>query len=468
MRAIIVGARGGIRELLQRLSEHWDVTVIDRDPERLARLAATRNLTAITGDGSSRIVLERAGLESADAVIAATGDDEVNLEVCRIAHGAGVSHIAAVGADAGRLADYRTAGVNAFVPDMLTARGLERLLEPRRIGSATFAGGKAEALEFRIAEDSPLQGMAVRDLHSESYLVAAVLRDGELIVPHGATLFEPGDLVTVVGATAEFPRIVTTFTSAAPRFPLDFGKNVLAVVTDPNRPEGVVAEAFHLTRNSAAEGLVVLHGAPESSAAIEEAVRRVTPGVEATVVSVPGRVLANVAGAIDEHGVGVVVIEAVPRPSSRRAARLVRLVVRWGRPVLLARGTHPHGRIVVPVRQSPGALAAGRAALDLAAYGKAALTGVAMVSPAFVAGSDDRDRARRALGRLREEGAMLEAPVRRLVRQGNPVRQIAEVAAEADLLVMGMPQRRPTLFTTGTIPHLVARTACSFLLVPAR
>lgn len=468
MKAIIVGARRGIRELLQRLSERWDVTVIDTDPERLARLALTRHFEPITGDGSSRIVLLRAGLDQADAVIAATGDDDANLEVCRIAQKAGVAHVAAVGADANRLADYRALGVEAFVPDTLTARGLERILEPRRIASATFAGGRAEALEFRIAEDSPLQGMAVKDLHSESYLVAAVLRDGEVIVPHGSTVFESGDLVTVVGPTAEFPRIVATFTSATPRFPLDFGKTVLALVTDPSRAEAVVAEAFNLTRNSAAEALVVAHPAGEAAEGVEELVRRLAPGIDPTVSLVGGGVLRRAAALIEEHAAGAVVLEAAPRLGVNRATWLLRRVMAWRRPVLLGRGSFPHARIVVPVRQSPGALAAGRAALDLAAYGKAALTGVAVISPAFMAGFDDHDQARRALARLREEGAMLDVPVRRLMRQGNPVRQLEEIAADSDLLVVGMPHRSPTVFTPGVVAHLLARTTCSMLLVPPR
>lgn len=468
MKAIIVGARRGVRELLQRLSERWDVTVIDTDPERLAALELKRPVERIIADGSSRVVLLRAGLEQADAVVAATGDDDANLEVCRIAQTAGVANIAAVGADVSRLADYRALGVDALVPDTLTARGLERILEPRRIASATFAGGKAEALEFRIAEDSPLQGMAVKDLHSESYLVAAVLRDGKVIVPHGSTVFESGDLVTVVGPTAEFPQIVATFTSATPRFPLDFGKTVLALVTDPRRAEAVVAEAFDLTRNSAAEALVVAHPAGEASEGITDLVRRLAPGMDPTVVPVGGRLLQRASELIEEHHAGVVVLEAVPRLPVSRATRLMRRVKAWRRPVLLGRGTFPHAHIVVPARQSPGGLAAGRAGLDLAAYGKAALTGVAVISPAFVAGSDDREEARRALARLREEGAMLDAPVKRLMRQGNPVRELAAVAADADLLVVGMPQRSATVFTPGVVAHLLARTACSMLVVPPR
>jgi Trk K+ transport system NAD-binding subunit/nucleotide-binding universal stress UspA family protein len=476
VKAIIVGARGGVRELLQRLSERWQVTLIDPDPALLARAAAVRTFEEIVGDGSSRVILGRAGIESADAVVAATGDDDVNLEVCRIAIEAGVMRVTAIGADSARLAEYRAMGITAFVPDTLTARGLETVLEPRRIASATFAGGRAEAIEFRIADDSPLQGMAVRDLHSESYLVAAVLREGSLIVPHGSTVFESGDLVTVVGSTAEFPRIVATFTSGAPRFPLDFGKSVLAVVPTPGALEAVVAEAVDLTRNSAAESLLVLcredasatpSEDPDRSAA-RELVRHLAAGLDVTFMATSGDPVRRVPDVIAQDSVGLVVLPAPLRGrfALRRVSRLLRRTRSWGRPVLLARGTHPHRRVVVPVRDTPAALAASRAAIDLAADGRATLTGVAVVSPAFVTGSDDREVARRALARVREEGAMLEAPVRRILREGNPVRQLAEVAEDADLLVVGWPARGGTPLAPGMAAHLVARIGCSVLVVP--
>jgi Trk K+ transport system NAD-binding subunit len=478
VKAVIVGARGGVRELLQRLSERWQVTLIDSDPALLARAAAARSLEKIVGDGSSRVVLGRAGIESADAVVAATGDDDVNLEVCRIAIAAGVLRVAAIGADSARLSEYRNLGITAFVPDTLSARGLETVLEPRRVTSATFADGKAEAIEFRIADDSPLQGMAVRDLHSESYLVAAVLRDGNLIVPHGSTVFESGDLVTVVGSTAEFPRIVATFTSGAPRFPLDFGKSVLAIVPAPGVLEVVVGEAVDLTRNSAAESLIVLcreeaavatAEAPESPAA-RDLVRHLAAGLDLTYLPVSGDPMRRAAETIAQHSVGLVVL---PAPLRARfalpvASRLLRRTHGWARPVLFARGTHPHRRLVVPVRETPGALAAARAAIDLAADGRATLTGVAVVSPAFVTGTDDREAARRALARLREEAAVIEAPVRRILRNGNPVRELADVARDAELLVVGRPTRAGTPFSPGLVAHLLARVVCSVLVVPQR
>jgi len=59
-----------------------------------------------------------------------------------------------------------------------------------------------------------------------------------------------------------------------------------------------------------------------------------------------------------------------------------------------------------------------------------------------------------------------QVPVHRRLRQGNPVRVIDEIADRADLLVLGLPGRRPSLWRPGIDGHLIARTSCSVLIVP--
>ncbi len=86
-----------------------------------------------------------------------------------------------------------------------------------------------------------------------------MLRDNELIIPHGATQFEVGDRVTVVGAAADYAGIVDTFTSGESRFPLNFGRKVAVVLDSSDDLDVTVSEALSLVRNSQADELMVLH-----------------------------------------------------------------------------------------------------------------------------------------------------------------------------------------------------------------
>ena len=322
MKAIVVGAGGTTRDLLRRLGELWEICVVDIDEERLAAAAAVRSVETIVGDGSSRVVLDRAGIADADAVVAATNDDEVNLEVCRLAKRGGLIRIVAIAAEPERLAAYREAEIAAISPHSLTARQLELSLEPRRVASTAFARGRAEAIEFRIAEDSPVRGIVLRDLHAESWLIAAILRDNELIVPHGNTVLRTDDQVTVVGAAADFPLIVRTFTAGAARFPLDYGKRVAVILDSRTDLDGPVREAINLTRNTQATSLLLVHRrieeiqddthARDIEAMLDEAEEHAA-GVEINRRPVSGPPLRAMSSVIRDESVGVIVIPA-PQP----------------------------------------------------------------------------------------------------------------------------------------------------------
>lgn len=470
MRVIVVGARGATRDLLRRLGERWDATVVDPDPDLLGRAGNVRAIEAVEGDGSSRVVLGRARVAEADAIVAATDDDDVNLEVCRLGIEAGLVRVLAVAVDPERLNEYRDLGIPAFAPDSLAARRLEIQLEPRRVSSTAFADGRAEALEVRITEDSPVRGLALRDLHSDSWLVAAVVRGEHFIVPHGSTILQTGDLVTVVGGAADYSRIVRTFTAGEARFPLDFGKGVLVAVDSVEEADAALGEAIALTRHSSADEIIVVHrsGGEEDAdmARVLERVEEYSEGVDVRLHAVNGDPAKRVEAVIAEESVGVVVVP-LPKDVGRwRVVRTLRRTRRWNRPVLFARGTYPYHQIVAPARETPAGLAAARAAIDIAGSANGQVIGVAVVPPAFVAGSETRDAAVRALTVMREEASVLDVPVRRLLRQGNPVRLMESSLGDAGLLVLGRAERRPSIFTPGIVGHLLQRAGISVLVVP--
>jgi nucleotide-binding universal stress UspA family protein len=68
---------------------------------------------------------------------------------------------------------------------------------------------------------------------------------------------------------------------------------------------------------------------------------------------------------------------------------------------------------------------------------------------------------------MREEASVLDVPVERILRQGNPVRVIISSLDDAGLLVLGRARRRATVFTPGIVGHLLERAPISVLVVPA-
>ena len=478
MRLIVVGAGGVAREMLRGLSDVWDVTVVDQNPGRLALAEKLRAIDIVEGDGSSRIVLQRAGLKDADGLVAATDDDDSNLEACRLALEMDVTRLAAIASEPERLREYRAMEVPAFSPDRLTARHIEITLEPRRVKSATFAEGKAEAIEFRIAADSPVRGRPLAEIHSDMWLVATILRRGELIVPRGSSVLVQDDLVTVIGAAEDYASIVRSFSSGEARFPIDFGKEIVVGLDSRDDLHGSVAEAVNLTRNSSAERLVVVHRGLDrindegEAAALQALLTEVAAadGIQVRSTAIDGRPTPErVAAAGAQGNTGVVVLPA-PRGTSfrsrRATAKLLHIMRDAGKPALFSRGIDHYDRVLVSARETPGGIAAQRAAIDLAAYSQAMLVGVAVMPPVFMALSESRDDARRALDRLQEEASVQAVSLRRRLRQGNPARVIEDLAGPG-LVVLGMPQERLSAFRPSVATHVLHRVPSSVLLVPA-
>ena len=479
MNVIVVGAGGTARELLRRLGDRWEVVLVDPDEAKLDAATRIRPCTAVVGDGSSAVTLRRAGLDAADAVVATSSDDDVNLEAARFAREAGVLRVITVVSTPERAAEFRELGAEVVSPDTIAARRVELQLEPRRVASNAFAEGKAEAIEFLVSPDSAVRDRPLKDFHSETWIVAAVLREGRLIVPHGDTVLLEGDRVTVVGAARDFAAIVQTFTAGESRFPLSFGRKVGVVLDSAEDLDSTVAEALSLVRNSQAEELMVVHRDPDAERdprRIEELTELLTTlearadGAAIDLKPSPPPLGQALVGLAAEESVGVLVVRAPGGGEvlgRRRVARVVNDYGAAGVPVLLARGLASYSSIVVPARRTLSGETAGRAGIDLARSSGASLIGVAVVSPTFM-GQDDAEEARTAAGWLREEAAVQDVPVRRRVKRGNPVRVMEELAGADSLIVLAMPRLPMSALRPRLSGHIIRRVAASVLLVPRR
>ncbi len=477
MKVILLGAGGVAREVMRRIGGLWSLVVVDPSEELLTQTKGVRPFEPIVGDPSSRVVLERAGFADADALIAATTDDEVNLEACRLAKSQGIYRILAVASRPERLGEYRELGIQAFAPAELVARRVELTLEARRTDSKAFAEGRVEAVEVRVSPDAQVRGKTLGDVGPASWAVGSVLRSGQLLDPSRATVLEEADLVTVVGPATDFTDIVKAFTSSEPRFPLDFGKRVAVALEDVSHLGTTFAEALNLVRSSTSSSVLVLHrdraridDGPESDRlnALLEGVEYAAEGVSVRLKPTEGKPSAELLKLSKEESIGVLVVPA-PDASwlfgSRAAARYVDLARSLNTPILLSRGKIDYRTIVIPARDTKAGHAAARAAIDIAGLADAKLSAVAVAEPSFLGGPSAIEDAAEAIGWLREEAAFQGVDIQGEARVGNPVREFLEIAEDADLIVVGAGERSGLLSERVT-RHLASRTKASVLIVP--
>ena len=86
MRALVVGCGRVGSSVARRLAAlNWDVTVVDEKEEALARLGDGWRGAFIVGHGMDAKLLEKAGIENADAVVVSTNGDNTNIVVAQVA-----------------------------------------------------------------------------------------------------------------------------------------------------------------------------------------------------------------------------------------------------------------------------------------------------------------------------------------------------------------------------------------------
>ena len=98
MYAIIVGA-GRIGTAIARwlLAAEQEITVIDRDPHRLAAMEDELGSVGVCGDATESRVLSKAGASRADVLIATGRRDDENLVICQMAaHLFGVGRVMSI------------------------------------------------------------------------------------------------------------------------------------------------------------------------------------------------------------------------------------------------------------------------------------------------------------------------------------------------------------------------------------
>ncbi len=210
---IIIAGDGKVGSTLTRelASEKYDITLIDSNASVLENSVERYDVMTVQGSCASMGVLQQAGIEEAELLIAVTSADEVNLLCCTTAHrlNENIHTIARV-----RNPEYSEQiyamrdmfGLSMSVnPEKQAAKEIERLLKvPGFLKRESFAKGRVEIVELKIEEGSKLCDVSLNDVSSIvkcQILVCAVKRGTETVTPDGQFILKKGDRISVTAST---------------------------------------------------------------------------------------------------------------------------------------------------------------------------------------------------------------------------------------------------------------------------
>ncbi len=216
MRAVIIGAGKIGYNIAETLSnEGHDVYVIEKDEERKQIVEENLDVQVVMGNGCDSQLLESIDIEDADLLISVTENDEMNMMACMLAGQYGVKKTVArvrkpeYGRN-NKLASNPALNIDLMInPERVAAAEIAKIISvPEAVDVNYYAKGKITLLELQIEADNPSVNAALKDLRGKhQFLVAAIYRDGNLIIPRGDDKILAGDRIFLIGRTDQMREV---------------------------------------------------------------------------------------------------------------------------------------------------------------------------------------------------------------------------------------------------------------------
>lgn len=195
------------------------VIAVDSSADALQSATEHADIQTVCGHGAVLSVLRSAGAAQSDLLVAVTSSDEVNLLAAIAAKQLGVKQAIARVAnrdyyeEEGGVA-HNVLGVDLLInPEVLAAMELHRVIRSfGALETENLADNRVEVVDLPVREKTRYLGKQLRDMSMPpGALIAAIVRGGRMLIPHGGDHVELDDHLWLVGDIDTIPRLETMF-----------------------------------------------------------------------------------------------------------------------------------------------------------------------------------------------------------------------------------------------------------------
>jgi trk system potassium uptake protein TrkA len=224
LKIVIVGAGEVGFHIASHLTlENKEVVVIDKNADAIRRVSDHLDVQVVQGSGSSPVVLEEAGIRNAEVLLAVTDSDEANLVACLVANMLSPSTKKLARVRAGDFDQYHdhfrenAPHIDTIInPEIEVVKTIESMLSvPGAADVGEFADGRIKFIGIYLDSNSPLAGVKLSEIPDKithvRLLIAAVVREEELIIPRGDDYLMPGDLVYFISEEDKLQETLAVF-----------------------------------------------------------------------------------------------------------------------------------------------------------------------------------------------------------------------------------------------------------------
>ncbi|PLY02628.1 MAG: hypothetical protein C0624_08110 [Desulfuromonas sp.] len=468
--------------LARMLSSDFQLVCIDNQPEALAQASQLRNGTRIiSGDATSRLLLEEAGIAEADTVVISTTTEKINLEIARVIRTHfDVPRVLAIGITQRGIEELEALDVEVESIFAVSANGLRNRLEHRTKTVQGIGVGKNEILEVEIHPQARLANKPLATLRPKNWHIGIIYRDGNIIVPRGTTVLKPRDRVVILGQPQVLSTIAERLSFRFRDFPLEYGDTTYIYLSGDAPPE-FLAEIDHLLQRLPLRQAVVVR--PPGSDVQAEQLDKIlashqVEGLQETVTAdLPERAMQS---AVAEHGhdPGMIIF---PRSTllrglwgkHRHQRRIKQLLRQVNCPLMLCSGTFPYQRLAVPATELKDFPLALEKALEIASDIDCSLDALLVRPSAYISGEAESNDYRDLKKITSDLAHAYRTSVRSRELTGNPIRSIlAELPNYNLLITRTSAELQVGMLRSFMHPevswHVLWDTPISALLIPPR
>lgn len=481
-RFIVIGLGEIGQPLLKRLSKEFAVTCITRDEghEEILKELKREDVEVIVGDATSRLVLEDARVDEADAVIITTTTERTNIEIAGILReNFKPRRVVSVGLTQKGVETLEGLGVEVENIFTNSAIGIRNKLEQRSKTAHAIGIGKDEILEVEVHQSSRLANKRLDVLNPIRWRIGVIYRDGNIVVPKPDTILRPKDRVVILGDPAVLKTVSEILTFSFQQFPLEYGSRAIVYMRG-REGEGFFEEINYIFSVLPFQSAVLLCHESMDPMIFDEVSSRISMknlAVKKTVLSPLGAVKAAVEEAGGVQGL-VVLSDAVVDATfgifaGTKKRNLILDILRLARcPVLIARGTSPYEKVGVSCTGKVEVEHLIDAALSISSSLNNEVVALQVRPSRYIAGEEDINEFEENKKAISDISIMYKSSVNTLILDGNPVKAITDAAGGLDLVLLdaggiGRGGRLHSFFEPDVTWGIAAKAPASTFIIPS-
>jgi len=220
-------------ELFKALYKNWYVIGVDVKEDKIKKVKEiSTDIELISGDASSILIWKKISLNNLKHIVITIRDSDVSLEVCRIAREVFKLDIPITVFlyNPEREEEFLDFGnINIIKPANIIINSVLSLIEKNYRIATNIGYGKGEIIEVDILAKSHFVDRKLKYLKPSKWRIAAIYRNGQLIIPSGEEKIKIGDKVVIIGDPKVLENLINILLKGIPQFPLQFGFDVATI-----------------------------------------------------------------------------------------------------------------------------------------------------------------------------------------------------------------------------------------------